>query len=243
MTPPDLPLLLTRPAAASARFAAAFRGRFGADWPVILSPLMQIHPCPLSLAQQDQARAAPQMIFSSAHAVAPVTAVAPARGRLAWCVGAATARAAQAAGFTPRLAEGDAASLIALIRAARPEAPLLHLRGRHIAAPVAAALRAAGIACDELTVYDQQPAPLSDPARAALSGPAPLLLPLFSPRSARLFCAARPEAPGAALRIAAISPAVAEALRPARRPEDRLSVAARPDAEAVLTALGGLITP
>jgi uroporphyrinogen-III synthase len=93
---------------------------------------------------------------------------------------------------------------------------------------VAARLAALGLPAAEAVVYDQRPQPLTPAARAWLAGARPVIVPLFSPRSAALFAA---EAAGAAapLRIAALSAAVAAAAPPAAL----LAVAARPDAAAM----------
>lgn len=80
--------------------------------------------------------------------------------------------------------------------------------------------------------------PLTPAARAALSGSAPLLVPLFSPRSAGLMAPeiANARAP---LHIAAMSPAVAEALPLQVR--GGVAMAPVPDAEGMLQALAGLM--
>ena len=108
----------------------------------------------------------------------------------------------------------------------------------HAAGDIPGALKSAGIETIPVVVYDQREQPLSDTARAVLGGPVPVLLPLFSPRSAQLAANAA-RAAAAPLLIAAISPNAAEAVRgvPARR----IVTAARPDGEAMLDALGALI--
>lgn len=237
MTEPRPPLLLTRPAGSATGFAAAFHARFGADWPLILSPLLEIVPLTPPEAELARARDAGAVIFTSASAVAPFAALSPPRGRLAWCVGGATARAAAAAGFDTRPAGGDAVSLIALILEQSDSTPLIHARGRHLAADLRGALCAAGRDCDEITVYDQRALPLTDAALAALAGAAPVLAPVFSPRSAR-FLAAAAQGARAPIWAAAISAAAAAPLA-ALHPE-RLDIAHQPDAGAILDALSRL---
>ncbi|MBX2854491.1 MAG: uroporphyrinogen-III synthase, partial [Rhodobacteraceae bacterium] len=64
-----------------------------------------------------------------------------------FCVGAATAMAAKAAGFGDVIsADGDGEALEAEIVAARPRGPVMHLRGEDLAHDLAAGLRAQGVA-------------------------------------------------------------------------------------------------
>ncbi|TJZ90447.1 uroporphyrinogen-III synthase [Paracoccus gahaiensis] len=196
--PPDPrpPLLLTRPLPDSQRFAARMDG-----WPAVISPILRIvavdhDPAPL--------HEAPGLVFTSAHAVG---AAGPGRGRPALCVGGRTAHAARAAGFAVTEGPGNAAGLGPLI-AASP-VPLIHPHGRHLAHP----LPVPGI-----VVYDQQPLPLTRQARDLLAGGAPVIVPVFSPRSARLLGQAvgadqapHPPSAPAPLWLVAISPAAAAA--------------------------------
>ncbi|MBE3637437.1 uroporphyrinogen-III synthase, partial [Mangrovicoccus algicola] len=124
--------------------------------------------------------------------------------------------------------------LVALLSAERPAGRLLHLRGAHVAGPLAAPLRAAGLDVAEMVTYDQRPLPPGAAARALLARPGTVLLPVFSARSARLLGPWLRDA-AAQLRVAAISPAVAAALpvQSAARPD----VAARPDSGAMLDLL------
>ena len=201
-TPPTI--LITRPADQSESFAAGLRARIAPEVPLILSPLLEIVPVPFRLP------AAPRfLVLTSVHA-------AEAAGRAglgplpAFCVGDRTAEAARAGGFMPHSAAGDAAALLALLKEARPNGPGLYLRGRHAASDIAEDLNSAGIDTFSIVAYDQVPRPLSAAARGALEAAAPVILPVFSPRSARLLAAeaARATAP---LDLIAISAATAAA--------------------------------
>lgn len=230
------PILLTRPAAQADRFANALRRRFGAEIRIVSSPLLA--PRLLSPLLPDGPFRA--VVFTSETAVVAYSALSPPDRGLAWCVGDATAAAARAAGFEVRSAGGDAATLLAAIRAAGTDGPLLHARGREVAANVADALNSAGIETFEAVVYSQEPQPLGPAARELLDQPGPVLLPLFSPRSATLLSAIAASAPfRPPLWIAAMSPAVAwaaDALRPGR-----LEVARHPDAGAMVDAIAALL--
>jgi len=223
-------LLLTRPAPQSQRFAAEFAVRFP-QVPVLIAPLMQIENLPLlnDIAGVDA------LILTSENAVtslAPQTALRPP----AWCVGPRTAAAARAEGFPIAGVAEDAATLTNLLKTHAQGAHLLHARGRHVVADLPAALAPAGITVTEAMVYDQTACPLTEEARALLIRPGPILAPLFSPRSARLLAEA---APPRRLHIAALSPAVAKAAEPLA--PLGLELAARPEAGALLEALGRLI--
>ncbi|WP_347311680.1 uroporphyrinogen-III synthase [Defluviimonas sp. SAOS-178_SWC] len=234
MDPNRPTLLLTRPEAQSRRFADSFRARFGADWPVVISPLSEIALLSPELPEGHW----PDLIFSSENVVQAYAHLTSDRSATAWCVGGHTASVAKAAGFRTRTGPGDAEGLCKAIIAAGTVTRLLYPRPVHAAGAVQKTMEFAGIETVSVVLYDQIARPPSADALRLLAGPTPVLLPLFSPRSAALAADAF-EARSAPLWIAAISNATAEAgrgLRAARR-----IVASRPDAEAVLDALGELI--
>lgn len=206
-------ILLTRPAEDSRRFAAMLP-----SWPVVISPILRIVPVAHDARRLEIAEG---LVFTSAHAVA---SAGPGRGRPAICVGARTADVARRAGFEVSTGNGFAESLLPLIAAA-PVA-LVHPHGRHLARK---------LPVEGIVVYDQLEQPLSDAARAALDTDGTVILPLFSPRSARLVSAA---VAGARARLwpVAISPAAMAAWGAA----DRHAIAATPDMQAMAAAIVGL---
>ena len=64
--------------------------------------------------------------------------------------------------------------------------PALHCRGVHSRGGLASRLSALGVEVEEAVIYDQKQRPLSSAACAILSGSGPIVLPVFSPRSAEL---------------------------------------------------------
>lgn len=208
---PQRVLLLTRPRPDSLRLAALLP-----DWQAVISPILRIVAVDHDAAAL---RAAPGLVFTSAHAVA---AAGPGQGRLAICVGGHTAATARRAGFAVQQGNGFAESLLPLIRAA--PVPLIHPHGRHLARD----LPVPGV-----VVYDQQAQPLSPQARTLLAGDGPVTLPLFSPRSARLVAQAARDA-RAPLWLAAISDA---ALAAWDAPSAGRTVARSPDIEAMAAAI------
>lgn len=238
MPDPRPTLLLTRPRAASARFAALFGARFGPDWPVVIAPLMQTEW--LTLEPAGPAPDGCDLIFTSETAVAAWCRLTTDRGARAWCVGPRTADAARQAGFAVAEGPGTAEGLARTIAAARPANRLLWPSGRAIAADMTSLLQDHGLIAERLVVYDQTTLPLGEEAGGLLAGRSPVLLPLFSPRSAELAAGAmaRRNAP---IWLAAISPAAAAAALPLAA--DRQAVAAHPDADGMMGALAALIAP
>ncbi|WP_415184842.1 uroporphyrinogen-III synthase [Phaeovulum sp.] len=226
-------LLLTRPKPESDRFAEEFCKRFGVGWPVVISPLMKI----IALHAEIPAEAADaSLVFTSANAVAPFVALSPAAGRRAYCVGDRTAQVAADMGFDAIAGPGDAERLIPLITA-QATGKLIHARGRHTITNLAERLNLAGIETYEALVYDQLEQRLTGAAHKALMGPRAVIVPIFSPRTARIFVG---QFDGAAqvLHFAAISAAAAQPLNtlcPAR-----LELAPTPDAPGIWLALARL---
>ncbi|MBE0453073.1 MAG: uroporphyrinogen-III synthase [Roseovarius sp.] len=227
-------LLITRPEPEASRMARAMR----AAWPgvsVIVAPLMRIGYCGAlpALAGKEV------LIFSSRHGVEGFCRLSPRRDLRAIAVGAATAKAARAHGIDARPAGGDAASLLALIARDGVQGPFLHPRGAHVAADIAGALRARGFEAVDVVVYAQEAVPLSEAARAALDGDDPVILPLMSPRSGRLFFAEAGDI-RAPLFIAAMSRNVAETVPPGAA--TRLIVAKTPDMASLCAGLHDLVS-
>jgi uroporphyrinogen-III synthase len=223
-------LLLTRPAAQSERFARAWGARMGDNWPVILSPLM----APVFLPADLDPDRYGGVIFTSETGVEALVRNCGAPRIPAWCVGERTAEAARRSGFAVRVGCGNAETLAEAIIASRPQGRLLSVRGVHQAADIRTRLESSNLDTEEAILYDQVEQPPTAEARACLKRADPLLLPLFSPRSARLVGRVLPQ-PHAPLLVAAMSGAVAaeaRSLAPAS-----LEVASAPTSDAMLDAL------
>ncbi|MGJ8610052.1 MAG: uroporphyrinogen-III synthase [Octadecabacter sp.] len=89
-------------------------------------------------------------IFTSKSAV---TFAPLGNGRRAYCVGNATAGAAQNAGYDAISADGSADDLISLILRQKPRGVLSHLRGEISRGDVSARLQAAGLVCVDAVLY------------------------------------------------------------------------------------------
>ena len=157
---------------------------------------------------------------------------------LAFCVGDTTAQAALTAGFSPRSARGDTEALLSLILS-DPNPPLLHLRGQDVRGDITKRLLASGIEACDLAVYAQNKQPLTPEATALLQGQTPILVPLFSPRSAEIFGAEyRRIGATAPVTVVAMSPAVADVVL---RFGVMVEVAPHPDGQTMLQAVVNLL--
>lgn len=221
--PAPLPpaVLITRPEPAGRRFAGQIAGL---GLRCVVAPLQRIVPVPHDAQALDRATG---LVFTSENAV---PFAGPGAGRPAFCVGPRTAERARVAGFDVTEGPGDAAGLMPMLQDLGPG--WVHPHGAHLAAR---------LPMPGVVVYDQQALPLPREGAALLQGAAPVILPLFSPRSARLAAEAARDAT-APLWIVPISPAAEVAWAGAgARPPLRSEVADRPDAEGIVHAIHRLL--
>ncbi|HET9067335.1 MAG TPA: uroporphyrinogen-III synthase [Amaricoccus sp.] len=231
-------ILLTRPGPQSLAFAAVLEAELPGRFRPVVSPLLEIAPVPAPL----DLGGLQGLLFTSANGVEQFTRREPDRSLTAWCVGEMTAAAARQAGFAARSADGAVGDLAALAAAGhRPGAgAFLHVRGVHAAGDLVGMLAAAGVPARAAAIYDQVRRPLDAEARGLLAAGRIDVLPLFSPRTARLLSA---EGAGGGwdlsrTTLVSLSPAADAAFaapEPARR-----RVAAAPTRAGMLEALGAL---
>jgi uroporphyrinogen-III synthase len=217
-------ILLTRPADVARQFAAQLRTRLGAV-DIVISPLLEI-----TWASGLPGDIIGTPIFTSRNGVAGYVKAGGTASGLCWCVGDATANAARAAGFAPRASSGNAQTLIAAILKSGEPGPFVHLRGAYTRGEVAKRLTQSGRSTQEVIVYDQKPRDLTADAHRRLKSEKPVVLPLFSPRTAAQF--AKVHRGRAQIFAGVMSEAVAAAVTDL--PLAKLSVADRPDASAML---------
>ncbi len=222
MTQPRL--LLTRPQPGAAQFLDRLSPalREGA----VISPLIEIAPTGEAIDLTPFAG----VIFTSANGVAHGP---EGNGRPAYCVGPQTTEAAARAKWQAEMVGLDAEAMIAKLSSRLQIGPLLHLAGRHRRGDVAGALSASGLTTKVATVYEQNLLPLTEEAQALLNGSAPVIVPLFSPRSAQHF--AREATCTEQVIALSISPAAAQALE--ALPLYAHDVAAEPTGEAMATGV------
>ncbi|WP_353392467.1 uroporphyrinogen-III synthase [Ruegeria sp. HU-ET01832] len=224
---------MTRPRAASERFVAQLPTRVRSRVQVIYSPILEIKPLPVRVDTIDTRG----LIFTSANAVNAAASAGVERSLPAFCVGPATTGTAKGAGWDAQMMGQTAEELIAALLQTRPLSPLLHLRGEHSRGNIAARLTESGLTVREQPVYQQNLLPLTPEATAAASGKSAVLVPIFSPRTARHFADIwRGSAP---LWVAAISQATAEPLY--SLPYARLKVAKAPTPKKMRKAVKKLV--
>ncbi len=201
-------LIITRPAVQGQAFAQVVSAQWDGPLDVILSPMLKI----VFLPVDDDLGAVTDVIFTSANGVAAAAQCQLSHVKRAWCVGSKTAALASDAGFDAITGPGDATGLADLIIQRAPRGIFAHIRGAHTRGDLCARLSNASIACRDIVAYDQIALALTHEARTVLSGDAPVILPLFSPRTARLVADQGPfQAP---VHVIGMSKAVDEAADP-----------------------------
>jgi len=225
-------IIITRPQHQADRFAADLQARTPIALDIMIAPLMEIVPvepvAPLPNAKH--------LIFTSANGVAQADRLDLPRTATAWCVGDQTAEAAGALGVPVENAQGNSDDLVDKMITANPSGLILHLRGAHATGQVANRLNAAGLTCEEAIVYDQRPVSPPAPLKAVLSSNTPLIIPLFSPRSARLLATATHlQAPATCVAISETTARLAESLF-----RVDVKIASFPDKNGMIAAILGL---
>lgn len=226
-------ILLTRPALQSARFAAELASD-GLDAEVLISSLFRLRflPC---FAPQPKPLA---VIFTSESGVAgAVAAGLVQQGQPAYCVGTRTAQAAAQAGYVAHDAQGDWRDLAAMVQARCPRAVLGLFCAADAPAHLETALKNAGYTVQRLPVYTQDVIDLTAQARELLAATNPIILPVFSPRSAQVL-SHQVQGARAPLWLAAISDASLAAFD---APYVNKIVADRPNAAAMRDATRKLL--
>jgi len=226
-------VLVTRPAPDGEAFARRIEER---GHRALLEPLLDIRfveDAGISLDGIDA------LAFTSANGVRALMharADAPQKVGVVFCVGAATAAAARAAGFgSITAAGGDVASLAATIADAGPSI-VLHVAGRERAGDLLGLLGGRGITVRRAVLYSAEARAAFSPATAeALAAGRIDDVAIFSPRTARQFVTlvwqAGLEKAVARLRLLALSARVAEA---ATLKFAAMRIAAAPDQDALL---------
>lgn len=226
-------ILLTRPDGQSVVIADKLRQELGFQGDIIQSPLLKIEPTD----ERPDLSGTKGLIFTSKHGVMRFEQFESRRDLPCWCVGRSTGQAAERAGLKSVVAGGDAEALKRRILADAPEGPLLHLRGEQTRGDIAETLSAGGIETQASVVYRQVPKMLTNEAKTVLNRGNTVILPLFSPNTARQFVKQGPFS--APLFVVAISDNVAVELR--GLDFAKLIVSPKPDVPSMLKAMGALI--
>jgi uroporphyrinogen-III synthase len=226
-------LLMTRPKGDAERFVTNLPSGLRHKLTPIFSPLVEIQPAvsDLNLA------GARGLIFTSANGVLVAAGLTDQRDLPCFCVGSATTQAAVYAGWKAQCVGTDAESLIKSLHQFRPVGPLLHIRGACSRGNVSRRLTKLGCPTLEQIVYDQHLLPLSETAQALLRGTEPVIVPLFSPRTARQF--ANQNTGQAPLYLAVLSDAVADQVKSLKCM--KLDISREPTADAMAKLVEHLV--
>ena len=221
-------LLLTRPQKDAQAFAQEVLSHQPAAQ-ILISPVLTITP----IGTLPDLSAYAAVVFTSRHAIACFAQAPIPKKMTCFAVGEATAEAAKKLGFSVINSAGAAQDLILLVQKTGAAGPLIHPHGQHARGQIATTLTKKGIPCAECVIYDQIETPLSVQARALLTQPQALLVPVFSPRSARLLQRYGPLPNGS--EIIAISQTVAACF--STQPHIKTTVACHPNRGAMLKAV------
>ncbi len=171
-------VLVTRPEKQAHEFSATL----GAGVDVVISPVIRIEPRDISV----EARNFDALIFTSPNGVLAASRSLDLKGLRAVTVGDRTAQVANSFGMLTISARGVAEDLVATVIQEYAGGRVLFIRGRHTRGNIETKLKNAGIDTESCIAYDQCVQPLSEQAGRVLCGERPVILPLFSPRSAVL---------------------------------------------------------
>ncbi len=241
MQPPPRGVLITRPEPGLSETASAVAGL---GWVPVLAPALHVRPCPVGHLPRQSAA----LLLTSGQAVAMAAKSVPLSVPV-FAVGDRTAQKARQAGFAAVFsANGNAQALVNLLvrHCAPPQGTLLLFSGAGQGLELAASLRAHGFRVVRRVAYCAEPvAGLSASACQAVQAGQVATVLFFSARSAQSWLLGVPHggmgAHVRALRAIVISDAVVTILRQAGW-QGPVTVAATPDAPAMLVALGALGT-
>ncbi|CUH79748.1 uroporphyrinogen-III synthase [Tritonibacter multivorans] len=221
-------LLMTRPTEGNTRFLALLPEALKAQFNVVESPLIQIASTGEKPALQDT----DQVIFTSQNGV-EVASVSTSMRRPALCIGPQTTQRACELGWDAKMAGENSGEFLRTLLKMPAVGRLLHLRGTHSRGAIAQTLRQGGIDCREQVVYSQDLLEFSATANRLIKSDIPLIVTLFSPRTARHFAQIMPHRQH--LTLIVLSDAVAEPLR--RLQCEALHVSKTPNAPAMAALL------
>jgi uroporphyrinogen-III synthase len=171
-------ILITRPQAQAEQFGVAIRDVVGDRADVVIAPVLRVD------ARDADVEPTHDVIFSSVNGVRYLAQRG--EGRRAFCVGPRTAQAAREVGFDVVEASGNSESLISRIQSFGDLGPLVHARGAHSIGDIATRLTTAGATVTDAVVYTQTEIKLTKGVKEQIRRAKLAILPIFSPRTARI---------------------------------------------------------
>ena len=174
-------IILTRPEKEARDFGDRILSRLP-EVKIIISPLITIK----YTQPKVDLTAFDGIIFTSSNGVEAIKGLELPRNMPCFAVGPKTAQKAAQLGFLASQGPGNADGLITLILSRPRVGRLLHIRGEHTRGNISTRLTNAGQICEHIIAYKQETLSLTTEALDAFKGGKPLILPLFSPRTAQL---------------------------------------------------------
>lgn len=171
-------VLISRPKEDAEELAADLRRDFP-DLAIVVAPAISIVSVPFDLGAQK----IDAVLLTSKHAVGAAVRYFP--DAIALCVGEATAKAAQHAGLRAQAASGTAAGLVEYVLGLGFKR-VAYLHGEHTVGDVDEKLISAGIETLSAVVYHQLEQNLDAATIRTLEAATSLVVPVYSPRSARI---------------------------------------------------------
>ncbi|WP_232367677.1 uroporphyrinogen-III synthase [Tritonibacter horizontis] len=196
---------MTRPRDANTRFLGLLPEDMLSRLAVIQSPLLDIVP----VADGLDLNACSAVIFTSGEGVRVASEKTNLRPK-AFCVGRRTTEYAHAAGWAADYVGAQSDDLVDWFLTNRPVGKFIHLHGECTRGKIAQRLAQSGLNCHDQVIYQQRLRNFTPEAMAAVTAQIPLIVPLFSPRTAAHFVSLCPDM--SHLILIAMSDAVAEAL-------------------------------
>lgn len=175
---PFAPLVLISRPTAQAR---EFQQLLGPGAECIISPVLNIESINTTIDFNDYGA----LVFTSRNAVTAANRLGRLEGRKAYAVGERTAELASKFGMKVTHSNGGSPELVRYIVKTNDGGNLLFLRGEYSRGDIVGALKLHGIRADQAVIYRQVRQPLTESAKIALCGSKPVIIPLFSPRSAK----------------------------------------------------------
>ena len=219
-------LLVTRPVETARRFAQRIEDVYGTGFQTILSPALEIVQLDPEVPTECD-----HLILTSANGVRQAIRINIKVTGSVFCVGQRTADLAKSHFFSAIRAGSCAKELIERVSKQNIDGAILHLSGTHTRGDIVENLMKRGLKASRAIAYDQRLLTPTYDAKDALKGTLPIVLPLFSTRSAGLLAQCKVNAP---VHVVAISEVVKASLPDAFR--QSVKVADAPDEDHMVEA-------
>ena len=174
-------IILTRPVKEARDFSERILTRLP-EVKIIISPLITIK----FTTPKVDLTAFDGIIFTSSNGVKAIKNLSIPQNMPCFAVGPKTAQQASKLGFLASQGPGNADDLINLILSRPSFGRLLHISGEHTHGNISKQLTQVGHSCEHLVAYKQETRSLTAEALDAFKRRTPLILPLFSTRTAQL---------------------------------------------------------